>query len=741
MKKIINGLITAVAVGLFMVPAVSHAQTVTHKITAEELLPADIDIVYQLNTEAANPVEDLFNQTLVSEINKSEENILPANELTNLVSNNIFTFAMDTENGIDNGDYFVSFYVSKDNFATILENAKQNSTIKEIDYDGTKLYIDEYDTAVAFIDDELLIVSNKSEKLKTALDKKSPLGLSAAYKDLTAKDLSGSFFKMYCNSSFLASIGLTDNYSSAIKGESISVAQTGDGFELSTAVSGIPEKLAQYGLSFEKNNFTPALYQLISGEGLILYGEQYNLKASIEDFFTMMNLDETANSQINDAKANFKTETGMDIDTDILPLLENRIMITVHNSNVPIPGITLIIETGANNTDKAGQTLSKLVDSLTTAMQNAADSSDDVFKSNTVQVGGTSFYELAYTWINSVPSKQTLYLRMAETNDGYLIISTAQNFADLFRKNANGILDNTAVSTALNPLSEQLTNVSFFSTENLQKYLNSLSTSLEQDGMDTVSTMETINNILTPWHDIYSKSYATADLSWGKMTAKVDVAGLAKYGEIFSSFADTVNQQYLEPALPANKHFCDIGINTWYYEYVTDLTAHGIISGYPDGCFKPDQPITRAEFITLLMKATNAGTPITTGYQPFKDVPPLSQEWYSEYVNMAASMNYVTGYEDGTFRPNANVTRAEAVQILYNMSKQLPAINTVGQPIDSLITFQDVNGSDWFLTAVAAAKHYGLVQGVTQTSFEPNRNLTRAEAAKIVQLFLVLENQ
>ncbi len=705
------------------------ALAASHDNFAEKFIPADIAVVYQLNTEEANPLEESLTWAFMAEIYGADTAILPEADMEALINDNIFTFAMTAA---EDPDFYIGLYVKPDDFDTILTELKTQYVIKEIEYRGYDMYINEYDTAFAYIDDELLLICNGSEKLKTALYGQNSLASNADYKEVSAKDVTNSFFKMYINPSFFATemgeelalsgmTGLNTNILSAMKAESIAVTQTDEGFEGSATVKGDEQKLLALNLLFNKYNFTPELYKLISGEDLIVYGETMNLKSKIDDLFTTLELTEEDIASINELKAEFKTETEIDIDTEILPLLSQRTMLTVHNSGVMIPGITVIVETGTGNTNIAKGMIAKM----------AAYMETQGFDSGTLQIAGTDFFDMKLT--NTEGTGEILYVRMGVTSDGYLVISTAPNLIDIFRKDAEGIMADSSVSGALKTLSENLSGVSFFSSDNLQDYLNILFK--EDDEM-----LENINIILDPWHEIFSKEYAETDLTWGSIKAIVDTAGFEKYGPVFEEWSESFSEQYLEPTF-APKSFCDVPEGSWYHEYVIDLSSNGVITGYEDGCFRPENPITRAEFITLLMKATNSAASITTGYKPFSDVPPMWETWYSEYVNMGAYMNYVTGYPDGTFRPNANITRGEAMQIVYNMSTKLPLINSLDTPLASMNAFGDINENDWYFTPVVAARHYGLVNGVTSTVFEPNRNITRAEAAKIVKLFLELENQ
>ncbi|WP_457643473.1 S-layer homology domain-containing protein [Persephonella sp.] len=104
-----------------------------------------------------------------------------------------------------------------------------------------------------------------------------------------------------------------------------------------------------------------------------------------------------------------------------------------------------------------------------------------------------------------------------------------------------------------------------------------------------------------------------------------------------------------------NCDFTDIS-QSWAEQYITDMCSKGVVSGYPDGTYKPDNSITRAEVSTLIAKAMNLKTAACTS-SPFSDVPMAA--WYCPYVEALKSAGIIEGYPDNTYRPDNPVTRAE----------------------------------------------------------------------------------
>ena len=139
--------------------------------------------------------------------------------------------------------------------------------------------------------------------------------------------------------------------------------------------------------------------------------------------------------------------------------------------------------------------------------------------------------------------------------------------------------------------------------------------------------------------------------------------------------------------------FSDMTDNQWYSEAVGYLTAKGILLGYPDGLFKGNNPITRAEFATI---ASRLNIINDIGDIPFTDVP--NEHWAIGYITNAYKNGWISGYPDGTFMPNKNISRAEAVTITNKMLGW-----TGDADREFIVTFSDVSKGDWYITEVLLA--------------------------------------
>lgn len=129
--------------------------------------------------------------------------------------------------------------------------------------------------------------------------------------------------------------------------------------------------------------------------------------------------------------------------------------------------------------------------------------------------------------------------------------------------------------------------------------------------------------------------------------------------------------------------FSDVADNNAYFEAITTLVEDGIINGYEDGTFKPDNTITRAEFSKLLATASApSGTLFNATTTQFSDVADStsSSAWAIPYIAYAVGVKAVNGYEDGTFRPTNTVTYGEAVKMIVCTLGYEPVVNKTLTP-------------------------------------------------------------
>ena len=156
-----------------------------------------------------------------------------------------------------------------------------------------------------------------------------------------------------------------------------------------------------------------------------------------------------------------------------------------------------------------------------------------------------------------------------------------------------------------------------------------------------------------------------------------------------------------------------------------NTTDHfGYIIGYEDGTIKPDASITRAEVATIFFRllTDEARDKFWTETNSYSDVAPTA--WYNNAVSTLSRMGILGGYEDGSFRPNDSITRAEFAKIAVSFFEY--------EDISAENIFTDVAAGSWYENFVAVAAKLGLIEGYAGNVYRPNESITRAEACTII---------
>ncbi|MDR6882423.1 polysaccharide lyase family 8 super-sandwich domain-containing protein [Bacillus sp. 3255] len=159
--------------------------------------------------------------------------------------------------------------------------------------------------------------------------------------------------------------------------------------------------------------------------------------------------------------------------------------------------------------------------------------------------------------------------------------------------------------------------------------------------------------------------------------------------------------------------------NHWSMASVTLFVKLGIVSGYEDGSFHPDASISRAEFATIVAKAFNIN-----GSSNSVSISDVNNHWAKESIKALASLGIIDGYEDGTFKPDKKITRAEIIAII----SRIVDLHAVKKERGS---FSDIQGS-WNGAQIQEAANAGLVEGRDTNIFAPEAPSSRAESLTIV---------
>ncbi|WP_415839996.1 S-layer homology domain-containing protein, partial [Paenibacillus endophyticus] len=203
-----------------------------------------------------------------------------------------------------------------------------------------------------------------------------------------------------------------------------------------------------------------------------------------------------------------------------------------------------------------------------------------------------------------------------------------------------------------------------------------------------------------------------------------------KYYAVISSLTNSTYSVVWHPI-----EFNDVA-NHWSKLAVNDMGSRMVIEGIGDGMFSPDTKITRAELATIIVRGL--GLKLESGVSPFSDVK--LTDWYSSAISTAYRYNLISGFEDGTFRPNDKVTREQVMVIIAKaMSITKLTDKLVMKSIDdTLKVFADAaDASSWAKDGIADSVEAGIVSGRHGAELAPKDFITRAEVATIIQRLLL----
>lgn len=222
--------------------------------------------------------------------------------------------------------------------------------------------------------------------------------------------------------------------------------------------------------------------------------------------------------------------------------------------------------------------------------------------------------------------------------------------------------------------------------------------------------------------DANGKTVALTDLGSGKYTFKMPSA------KVSVGFKTTADQPCDGGKDCPSAPFTDVDTAKWYHLSVDYVLTHKMMNGVSSRAFAPNANLTRGMLVQILYNLE--GKPKGTAAN-FSDVQ--ADAWYAEAVGWAASNKVVTGYADGTFRPDAAVTREQAAAILYRYAQSKGIDVSVGENTN-ILSYVDVQqASEYAIPALQWAVGAGVLNGKNGGRLAPTGTATRAEIAAIMQ--------
>lgn len=204
---------------------------------------------------------------------------------------------------------------------------------------------------------------------------------------------------------------------------------------------------------------------------------------------------------------------------------------------------------------------------------------------------------------------------------------------------------------------------------------------------------------------------------------------------IGTSIAVVPVMSFVNTALAQNATFTDVESNYWARPFIERLARQDIIAGFPDGSFKPDQAVTRAQFAAIVRKAFNEG--VVRNSRNFSDIP--ARYWATSAIEKAYTTGFMSGYPDNTFKPEQQIPKVQALVSLSSGLKLDPS----GSVNRTLNIFRDGNEiPDYARNGTAAATERNIVVNYPNRAYlNPNEVATRADIAAFIYQALVNKNE
>lgn len=184
----------------------------------------------------------------------------------------------------------------------------------------------------------------------------------------------------------------------------------------------------------------------------------------------------------------------------------------------------------------------------------------------------------------------------------------------------------------------------------------------------------------------------------------------------------------ISPVFAADS-FSDLSSSHPNYTAIMDLKTRGIIGGYPDGTFKPDQNVNRVEALKIILLAAEIEIDNTQTQSQFSDTK--AGEWYSPILNEAVAQKIVSGYPDGTFKPTQTVNLVEALKIgQLSFGINMESIKVTEAP------YADTPADAWYAKYVQFAKDNALIDADSNNKVYPDQPMTRAKLCELIYRLL-----
>lgn len=740
MKNIIRGMVFAGTILLLNLPAFAASPTTILPASTEGYVTISYDNIGESIQTYIEMGFDLASEEIL------EEDNLTSYVVEHLKTNTLHAAALKINNS------FEAVLMTE-----MSESEYENNILPELEDSGVLTEIEGIDTyqinnsSITYIDGVLVIAEN-NEVLEEMISLSTcstnceeSLSDDNNFEEVMENLPSNSAVTVYIRD--LAELleddfgdSLESSIVKAMDAQGYAIAQNNNVFTLKSYITYHSNILTELGLNFS-NTSKPSLYKLFPKNDPIFFADSTTSGATNSIIKSSEDYDELIDDM--------ESELSLNTDT-LLDLLENEIAMLVSESGELIPNLTILADVSGNSSAVQNE-----IDKVIAKTWNNKLSKKTVMdgRRKTLLEKGTSEVdggEMTTFKINhTIKQSKNPYaphldednleflITVGITEDDIFLFSTDKNIENTY---GEGLGTNAEIKAMVD---KSVDNILLIDTNNLEDYIETALTIFDESKVE--KTMEGVSKILGPWGKIISYSKSSNTSGESTLEIELDVDKFVKNMEFIMDNGLPSESLNLEQLTSSDTDFNDVEIEDWYGDDVYYLSTKGIVNGYHDGDFRPENTINRAEFIAMIIRTLKEEELLsdydysmaTMDYdQPFNDTP--MYEWYTNDIKAATYKQLINGYNDKTFRPNNTINRGEVAQIMANVLKVYNYSNNDG---NTQISFGDVASNAWYRDAVKTVFKHGIMKGKTDKKFDPASPLNRAEAAKLIRNLIKLIEQ
>ncbi len=667
----------------------------------ENIIPNPLAVVNYQGTNN-NPIKDfvhnIVKEALSDELIQADLNPQDL-ELLDLVDDVFVSNNLTAVMGQDLETYYFAIEMNTSEFERVLDTILQYEGLTESEYDGELIYSSYKRDDFAFSHrGGSLLLTESSSILMNVIDELNGGTVGAAATALNDVPSSSFFSFVFFSPEDLGAQDIP--FSATSDYEWIAVTDKGsDKFEMEAYSKGTRSLFDASGFDWTDYVLDGDLYTMMPGDDPFMYFEMNDVVTMIEALLEMSGLSMTNDLYVQPEEL------------EIARIFDGNTAFQIQMpSNQVLPFFTLVTE-NTGDTDSLNETLAEGINESGLGAPTGDTLMTWEYDLTQLDPEAEQFPELA-------DFKLTYGLL-----DGYYVISTNPNFTSEFQ-GSNTLNQNDDFMSKLGSLvgDPDVLNFSYMNFRELAEWADETTSrspdlAAETDteefqlGLDLLEGMGTWYGWTTvSQYDSYQ--FLFAQLPVDLFTELVLEEMRASQG---------LYEQY-----SYDQNYSDVGDGAWYEEDVESLGKARVVDYGYGQAYRPGDQITRAEFVTMLVRHYDLEYSANTyASDIFSDVP--SGSWFDRNIGAAYEFGIASGDAGrGTFRPMDPIKRSEAVKMLENFSGTLHGVE-YGQ-----LPFNDVEDGIWYEDAVGKAYEKGIVTGVNDNSFAPNNNLTRAEAAALI---------